>query len=202
VTQWNAICCRTCSRCYLFFQQVISAKRMVRAAQFICCSAKLHLQLGQQQPSDKLKWVQYKIYGSYGCNLSVGLNKIFSYSSNQGGSEEHISLKTVLFYFNEFAFTVQVKHKIDSTQILGFILICLYFATNHFHTCVLLCKECSQFPFNYWLSFQRLCRLLWGCTYMGVKHSCSAALAAITTQLAILKLIKTFFTIKTLNNVH
>jgi len=29
--------------------------------------------------------------------------------------------------FDEFAFTVQVKHKINSVQILGFILICLYF---------------------------------------------------------------------------
>jgi len=36
-------------------------------------------------------------------NLSV--NKISSYSSNQGGGEEHISLITVLFCFNEFAFT-------------------------------------------------------------------------------------------------
>jgi len=47
-----------------------------------------------------------------------------------------------MFCFNEFAFTVQVKHKINSTHILGFILICLYFTTGHFHTCV-LCKECS-----------------------------------------------------------
>jgi len=56
-----------------------------------------------------------------GCHLSV--NKISSYSSNQGGSQEHISLIT-MFCFNEFAFTVQVKHKINSIQILGFILIC------------------------------------------------------------------------------
>ena len=48
---------------------------------------------------------------------------------------------TVMFCFNEFAFTVQVKHKI--TQILGFILICLYFTTGHFYTC----KECGLFPF-------------------------------------------------------
>ena len=49
--------------------------------------------------------------------------------------------------FNEFAFTVQVKHKINSTRILGLILICLYFTTGHFHTCV-LCKECSRYlPF-------------------------------------------------------
>jgi len=71
------------------------------------------------------------------------------------------------YYFNhynvlfEFAFTVHVKRKINSIQILGFILICLYFTTGHFHTCV-LCKEYSLFPFNSWLSFQRLCRLLSG----------------------------------------
>jgi len=72
----------------------------------------------------------------------------------KGGSQEHISLLTIIFCFNEFAFTVQVKHKLNSTQILGVILICLYFTTGHFHTCV-LCKECSLFP-------SRLCRLLWG----------------------------------------
>jgi len=63
-----------------------------------------------------------------------------------------------MFCFNEFA--LQVKHKINSTQILGFILICLYFRSGHFYTCV-LCKECSLFLFKSWLSFQRLCRLLW-----------------------------------------
>ena len=78
----------------------------------------------------------------------------------KGGSQEHVSLITIMFYFNEFAFTVQVKHKINSIQILVFILICLYFTTGRFHTCV-LCKECSLFAFS-WLSFQRLCRLLWG----------------------------------------
>ena len=52
-----------------------------------------------------------------------------------------------MFCFNEFAFTVQVKHKINSTQIVGLILIYLYFTTGHFHTCV-LCKECSRYlPF-------------------------------------------------------
>ena len=51
-----------------------------------------------------------------------------------------------MFCFNEFAFTVQVKRKINSKQILGFILICLYFTTGHFHTCV-LCKERSLFAF-------------------------------------------------------
>ena len=36
-----------------------------------------------------------------------------------------------------FAFTALVKHKINSAQILGFILICLYFTTGHFHTYIL-----------------------------------------------------------------
>jgi len=48
-----------------------------------------------------------------------------------------MSLITIMFCYNEFAFTVQVKHKINSTQILGFIVICLYFTTGHFHTCTL-----------------------------------------------------------------
>ena len=47
--------------------------------------------------------------------------------------------------------------------ILGFILICLYSTTGHFHTCVgYFAKNVAYFPFNSWLSFQRLCRLLWG----------------------------------------
>jgi len=49
-------------------------------------------------------------------------------------AKKHISLITIMFCFNEFAFTVQVKHKINGTQIIGFILICLYFKTDHFHT--------------------------------------------------------------------
>jgi len=57
-----------------------------------------------------------------------------------------------MFCFNEFAFTVQVKHKINSIQILGFNLICLYFTTAHFHTCV-LCKECSLFLFEFLAQF-------------------------------------------------
>ena len=69
-----------------------------------------------------------------------------------------------MFCFNEFAFTVQVKHKINSKQILGFILICLYFTTGHFHICVLT-KNVAYFPFNYWLSFQRLTAL----SFMGIK---------------------------------
>jgi len=44
----------------------------------------------------------------------------------KAASQEHISLITIMFCFNEFAFTVQVKHKINSTQILGFILISVF----------------------------------------------------------------------------
>jgi len=69
-----------------------------------------------------------------------------------------------MFCFNEFAFTIEVKQKINSTQIPGFILICLYFTTGHFHTRV-LCKEWACFLYNSWLSFQRLCCNFWGFSY-------------------------------------
>jgi len=73
------------------------------------------------------------------------------------------SLITIMFCFNEFAFTVQVKHKISSTQILGFILMCLYFTTGYsISTRVYLAQNVVYFPSNFWLSFKRLCRLLWG----------------------------------------
>ena len=74
------------------------------------------------------------------------------FSLQKGGSQEHISLITIMFCFNEFAFTVHVKHRRNSIQILGFILICLYFTTVHFHTCV-LCKEYSLFPFSFLAQF-------------------------------------------------
>ena len=45
-----------------------------------------------------------------------------SYLSNQRSSQKYISLITIMFCFNDLAFTVQVKHKINSIQILGFIL--------------------------------------------------------------------------------
>ena len=79
----------------------------------------------------------------------------------KGGSQEHICLITIMFCFNEFAFTVQVKHKINSIQIHGFILIWLNFTTGHFHTW-LLCKEyqnVADFPlilgsvFSDWVVF-------------------------------------------------
>jgi len=65
-----------------------------------------------------------------------------------------------MFCFNEFAFTVQVKHQINSIQILGFILICiLRLATS---VDVYFAKNIAYFPFYSWLTFQRLRRLLWG----------------------------------------
>ena len=71
-----------------------------------------------------------------------------------------------MFCFNEFAFTVEVKHKINSTQILGLILICLYFTTRHFHTCV-LCKECSRYlPFLILGSVFSDCVVFYGDKYM------------------------------------
>jgi len=67
----------------------------------------------------------------------------FGLQKGEKVSQEHMSLITIMFCFNEFAFIVQVKHKINSTQIFGFILICFYFTTGHFYTCVgLLCGEC------------------------------------------------------------
>jgi len=40
------------------------------------------------------------------------------------------------------------RQGVNSTQILGFILICFFFTTGHFHTCVgLICNKCSIFPF-------------------------------------------------------
>jgi len=80
-----------------------------------------------------------------------------------------------MFCFNEFALTVQVKHKIKSTQIPGFILIWLYFTTGHSHsTHVYFAKNAAYIAFNSWLSFQRLCRLLWG-------FSCKQASPSFTT---------------------
>ena len=77
--------------------------------------------------------------------------------------------------FNEFALTVQVKHEIKSTQIPGFILIWLYFTTGHCHsTHVNFAKNVAYIAFNSWLSFQRLCRLLWG-------FSCKQASRSFTT---------------------
>jgi len=73
---------------------------------------------------------------------------------------KNISLITIMFCFNEFAFTAEVKHKINSIQILGFILICLYFYHWPFpHMCTLHRMQ-PIYLFNSWLSFQRLGRLI------------------------------------------
>ena len=70
-----------------------------------------------------------------------------------------------MFCFNEFAFTVQVKHKKELVHKF-LALICyvrvLRLAISTPHTCRPTLKNVAYFPFNSWLSFQRLCRLLWG----------------------------------------
>ena len=175
--------------------------------------------------SHKIQIVKPRIWSwQVGCHLSV--HRI-SYSSNQGGSLEHITLIAIMFCFNEFAFTVLhthtrltalcpglprwagtrkvrpirillkqemvsgsgiswaicksashsreitmpaphhsvflqvgcpsccptnsikalkvlVKHKINSTQILGFILICLYFTTGHLQLAQFSATESSS----------------------------------------------------------
>jgi len=74
-------------------------------------------------------------------------------------AKKHI---TILFCFNEFASTVQVKHKwyINSWLHLAmFFLLQLSISTH-----VYFARNGANiiFPFNSWLSFQLLCRLLWG----------------------------------------
>jgi len=71
-----------------------------------------------------------------------------------------------MFCFNEFAFTVQVKHKKEIAHTfldswLYFDMFVFYDWPFPLHTCVLW-KNVAYFPFNSWLSFQRLCRLLLG----------------------------------------
>ena len=90
--------------------------------------------------------LHYATCGFYVLSRHLGWRNRRRFGLQKGGSQEHMSLITIMFCFNEFAFIVQVKHKINSTQILGFILICFYFTTGHFHTCVLY-RECSIFPF-------------------------------------------------------
>jgi len=96
------------------------------------------------------------------------LNSVYriSYSSNQGGSQVSLITITFCFFKNEFAFTVQVKHKSYINSWLHSSISVfydwpfphVYFAKN---------EADIIFPFNSRLSFQRLCRLLWGRLKMG-----------------------------------
>jgi len=54
----------------------------------------------------------------------------------KGGRKEHISLITIMFCFNEFAFTVQVKHKIKIVHkfLALFGYVCILRLTGHFHS--------------------------------------------------------------------
>ena len=99
-----------------------------------------------------------KKYNLLSCHLGWMNSRRFCLQ--KGDSQEHISLITIMF-FNEFAFTVQVKHKINRIQILGFILIC-FILWLVISTHVYFAKNVAYFSFNSWLSFQRLCRLIWG----------------------------------------
>ena len=72
------------------------------------------------------------------------------------------SLITTMFCFNKFTFIVQVKHKINSTQILGFIFWYVSILRLAISVHVYFAENVAYFHFNSWLSFQRLCRLLWG----------------------------------------
>ena len=57
-----------------------------------------------------------------------------------------------MFCFNEFAFTVQLKHKINSTQILGFVLYEWPFPHVYFAKTVAYCSvfsDCVVFLWGY-----------------------------------------------------
>jgi len=82
--------------------------------------------------------------------------------------------------FNEFALTVQVKHKIKSTQIPGFILIWLYFTTGHSHsTHVYFAKNVAYIAFNSWLSFSD-CVVFCGDLAVSKLHQASRRCPAMT----------------------
>jgi len=64
-----------------------------------------------------------------------------------------------MFCFNEFAFTVQVKHKQYINSRLHFDMFVFY--DWPFHTFCTKNVGSIIFRFNSWLSFQQLCHLLW-----------------------------------------
>ena len=97
------------------------------------------------------------------CGLWLGWMNRRRFGLQKGGSQEHMSLITIMFCFNEFAFIVQVKHKINS-RLHKFLALFWYvcFLRLAISTHVYLAENAAYFHFNSWLSFQRLCRLLWG----------------------------------------
>jgi len=75
---------------------------------------------------------------------------VFLYSCHLLPHFEHVFKKKIfwrLYFFNKYyvLFLINLhsptKSNANSTQIFGFIFICLSFTTGHFHTRV-LCKEC------------------------------------------------------------
>jgi len=84
-----------------------------------------------------------------------------SYSSNQDGSQEDISLITTLFCFS----WICIHYPSQTKTVHKFLALSWYvvFYTWPFPL-VYLGKNIVNiiFPFNSWLSFQQLCHLLWG----------------------------------------
>jgi len=78
----------------------------------------------------------------------------------------------------------QVKHKINSTQIRGlFWYVCILRLDISTH--VYFVQNVAYFPFNSWLSFQRLCRLLCG-YYWAAKEAGRRCMLRATAIIAIL----------------
>ena len=100
------------------------------------------------------------LYSAQLNSLNLGwMNRRFCIQ--KGCNQEHISLTTALFCFQRICIhrpsLTQIVHKFFSS------FWYVYLLRLAISTCV-LCKDYSRcyFPFNSWLSFQRLCRLLWG----------------------------------------
>ena len=75
------------------------------------------------------------------------------------------------------------KSNTNSTQIRGFLLMCVSFTTGYFHTCV-FCKECSLYPVVYSLLILGLvfsdCVVFYGDSFLWELHGeygCSGNLA-------------------------
>ena len=84
-------------------------------------------------------------------------------SVNPGGSQERISLIT-----NSLILLSYSKSIIKGTEILALFYIFLFYDRPFLHVCNL--EENILFRCNSWLSFQRLCRLLWGYLYISKQY--------------------------------
>jgi len=78
------------------------------------------------------------------------------------GPADATATHCLLLQLNPDGFCLLVRAHLGSPRQRAVKRVCvLYFTTGYFHTCVLY-KECSLFFVISWLSFQQLCRLLWG----------------------------------------